>query len=185
MNRQPESLSSALCAEPSLKRLNQDTQIAYIGPQSSSDCTHLHITDDEANRRTKLLIVETVSSVFWFLMDATWMFGLGPIAVTMAVLTIVSNLLVFRWADRTPSYFLITAAMTFWALMNVFWMLTDVKLWKGGLALAAVFFVLGAISLISAFIAAKNNREALSAVIHRFRRFRVESRDDSSDGSEN
>lgn len=121
----------------------------------------------------KLVVIETVSSVCWFIMDASWMFGLSTAAMILAAFTIGTNLLVFRWAERSASYLLVTSAMTFWASMNVCWMLADIKVWAGGLTFAAVFFGLGALSLISAFLAAKGNRETIDAIIARFRRLRV------------
>lgn len=123
--------------------------------------------------QAKLVVIETLSSVSWFVMDASWMFGLSTAAIVFAALTIATNLLVFRWAERSASYLLVTVAMTFWASMNVCWMLDDIKVWQGGLTFAAIFFGLGALSLITAFIAAKGNREALDAIIARFRRLRV------------
>lgn len=125
---------------------------------------------------TKLLVIETICSVCWFVMDASWMFGLSKMAIVLAVLTIASNLLVFRFAERTASYLLVTAAMTFWASMNVCWMLNDLKVWAAGLTVAAVFFVLGTLSLIAAFASARSNRETLNAIIARFRRLRVPTR---------
>lgn len=122
---------------------------------------------------TKLVVIETLSSVCWFIMDASWMFGLPTAAMIFAALTIATNILVFRWAERSSSYLLVTAAMTFWASMNVCWMLNDIKVWSGGLTFAAIFFGLGALSLASAFIAAKRNREAIDVIIARFRRLRV------------
>lgn len=112
-------------------------------------------------------------------MDATWMFGLVPLTLTMAVLTIASNLAVFRYAERNASYYLITGAMTFWAAMNVCWMLTDIKVWKGGLPLAAVFFGLGTVCLVAAFITAKNKGETLADVAKRFRRLLLRNEDDN------
>lgn len=121
----------------------------------------------------RLVIVETISSVCWFLMDASWMFGLPMIAKVMAILTIATSLLIFKFTERAAAPMLVTAAMTSWAVMNVFWMLNDLTVWDGGLPVARAFFVIGALCLLGAMFTAKRSAEPVLAIIARFRRLRI------------
>ena len=131
------------------------------------------MSDEHDTTATRLYAVEIISSVCWFLMDASWMFGLTTLAVVLAVLTIATSLAMFLYIKRTASEFLITGTMVFWASMNVCWMLTDTQLWPGGLALAAGFFAGGSLCLAGAFLTAKNSREGLASIVGRFRRLRI------------
>lgn len=121
----------------------------------------------------RLVVVETISSVCWFLMDASWMFGLPMIAKVMAILTIATSLLVFKFTERAAAPMLVTAAMTSWAVMNVFWMLNDLTTWNGGLGVAQLFFVIGVVCLLGAMVTARHSTEPVLAVIARFRRLRI------------
>jgi hypothetical protein len=121
----------------------------------------------------RLIVVETVGSVCWFLMDASWMFGIPLSAKLFAVFTIFASLLVFRYTERVASQMLVTAAMAAWASMNVCWMLNDLKIWDGGVTVASAFFAIGAICLGAAVVTAKRSMEPIQSIIARFRRLRV------------
>jgi|AGTN01.2.fsa_nt_gi hypothetical protein len=121
----------------------------------------------------RLVVVETISSVCWFLMDASWMFGLPMIAKVMAILTIATSLLILKFTERHVAPMLVTAAMTSWAVMNVFWMLNDLTVWNGGLAVAQVFFAIGTLCLLGAMVTARRSSEPVLAIIARFRRLRI------------
>jgi len=125
------------------------------------------------NMSARLVVAETIGSVCWFLMDASWMFGIPVTAIPFAVLTIATSLLVFRYTERALSQMLVTAAMASWASMNVCWMLNDMKYWDGGLTVAAVFFGVGALCLLGAVVSAKRSMEPIQAIIARFRRLRM------------
>ncbi len=132
------------------------------------------MTDEQKSR---LVLVETISSVCWFLMDASWMFGLYTMAQIMAVLTVATSLWIFRYTERTMSDMLVTASVACWACMNVCWMLHDSKAITWGLTVAAGFFFGGAIFLVAAFFFARTHREMLESIIARFRRLRLSRRD--------
>ncbi len=121
----------------------------------------------------RLVLVETASSVCWFFMDSCWMLGLPTLAKVLAVLTIVTSLLIFAYTECSLSNMLVTAAMASWAFMNVLWMLNDLKSLPWGLAGAKIFCLTGAFCLLAAFLAGKNNREALDNILARFRRLRI------------
>ncbi len=126
--------------------------------------------DEKMNAR--LIVVETIGSVCWFLMDASWMFGISITAKILAVFTVAASLMVFRYTERAWSQMLVTAAMAAWASMNVCWMLHDLKSWDSGLSVAAVFFAVGAMCLVTAVLFAKRSMEPIQAIIERFRRLR-------------
>lgn len=127
--------------------------------------------------KSKLVVVETVSSLCWFLMDASWMFTLYTLAKIMAVLTIGTTLWVFRYTERNWSDMLVTASVACWACMNVFWMLNDSRLIDWGLKAGAFFFFAGALFLLGAFFSARSHKEMLENIIARFRRLRLSRRE--------
>lgn len=133
------------------------------------------MTDDQ---KSKLVLVEMISSVCWFLMDASWMFGLFWLAYLMAALTISTSLLLFRYTERTMSDMLVTAAMAFWAAMNVCWMVNDSKAIDWGIIAGGCFFGAGALCLLGAFFGGRSSSEVIAQIIARFRRLRVSRRDD-------
>src|SRR5215218_3331684 len=69
-------------------------------------------------QQDKLVLVETIGSVLWFIMDGFWMLNQAFAAKAMVIPTFVVNLLVFRWMvgdlDKDPRP--ITAARVLFAL---------------------------------------------------------------------
>lgn len=137
-------------------------------------------TMQSSDNFVKLEIVETVSSICWFSMDACWMLGLLVPAKIMAALTIVSSLLVFRYAQRSWPNLFVNAAMNCWAFMNIFWMLSDFKAVGWGLAAAQVSFGCGVLCLLGAAFSGRSLKGALDVILLRFRRFRVHRQEESS-----
>ena len=132
------------------------------------------MTEDQ---KAKLALFEMISSVCWFLMDASWMFALYIVSQIMAALTIASSLLIFRYTERNWSDMLITAATLFWAAMNVCWMLNDSKVIAWGVIAGGYFFGAGTLCLLGAFCAGSSSRQVLDHVVTRFRRLRITRRD--------
>lgn len=132
------------------------------------------MTEDQ---KSKLVLVEMISSVCWFLMDASWMFGLFSIAYLMAALTISTSVLLFRYTERTVSDMLVTAAMAFWAAMNVCWMVNDSKAIDWGIMAGGCFFGAGALCLVGAFFCGRSSADVIAQIVARFRRLRLR-RDD-------
>lgn len=123
-------------------------------------------------------VLETVGSVCWFLMDACWMLGLATMAQVMAVPTLLLSLVLFRFTARNLPDMMITATIAFWASMNVCWMLSDLGVWLGtGLVVAKVFFGLGSVCLFVALLSARTSKEAMYALLARFRRLRIQRKD--------
>lgn len=132
----------------------------------------------------KLEIVETVSSICWFLMDACWMLGLQVPAKVMAALTIASSLLVFRYTQRSWPNLFVNAAMNCWAFMNIFWMLSDFKAAGWCLAAAQVSFGCGVLCLLCAAFSGGSVKGAIEVILARFRRFRVHRQEESNSSRE-
>ncbi|HEU4404811.1 MAG TPA: hypothetical protein VFS43_05925 [Polyangiaceae bacterium] len=126
------------------------------------------------NREHGLVLVETAGSVAWFAMDASWMLSIAPLAVTLAVPTLLLNLLVFRFLRRTWAGWLVAGAMVAWACMNVLWMAYDLKLTAWGLAAGKAFLALGALMLVASVCISR--AEALALIATRFRRLRLRPR---------
>lgn len=125
------------------------------------------------NDKRYLLICETAGSVAWFAMDTCWMLGSARGSAALAIPTVILNLLIFRWVARTWADILVTGAMASWACMNVLWMTNDLQLLTWGLAAAHVFCVAGALMLAVALLASKWRKDALDALLRRFRRLRL------------
>lgn len=121
----------------------------------------------------RLILFETLSTVAWFLMDASWMLGFKVGAIALSVVTVATCLLVMPFDEKRPSILLIDAAVTAWACMNVGWMLTDIGIWHRGQLVARVFLAIGGGLLLSALLAAYGDSQLLQAILRRFRRFRL------------
>lgn len=125
-----------------------------------------------ADQQSKLLLVETVGSVLWFLMDGFWMLNQAFAAKLMIVPTLAVNLLVFRYTQRSFSHFAVSAAMNSWLLMNICWMVADLDKDPQALAVARGMFLLGVVLLLAVARNASNS-EGLSKVLTHFRRLRT------------
>ncbi len=117
------------------------------------------------------MLAETAGSVAWFAMDACWMLGWRDAAVTLAVPTILVNLLVVRVSPRGWPSWLVSGAMVAWACMNVLWMTHDFKMIGWGLVAGKACLALGAIMIAAAVLIGRS--EALRLLSTRFRRLRL------------
>lgn len=122
-------------------------------------------------RERALVLAETAGSVAWFAMDACWMLGARSLALALAVPTILLNVLVFRFVDRSWASWLVAGAMTAWSCMNVLWMAYDFKMVEWGLAGGKAFLALGALMLLAAIVVGRS--EAIALLAARFRRLRL------------
>jgi hypothetical protein len=122
-------------------------------------------------KERQLALVEAAGSVAWFAMDASWMLSVRSLAVTLALPTVLLNVLVFPFIVRSWANWLVAGAMVAWSCMNVLWMVYDLQLLAWGLSGGKVFLVLGALMLAAAGFV--NRSAALTLVAARFRRLRV------------
>jgi hypothetical protein len=121
----------------------------------------------------KLVLVETVGSVLWFIMDGCWMLNQVLPAKLMVLPTLAVNLSVFRYTRHSFSQFSVAAAMNSWVLMNIFWMISDLDKDVRPMAVARVMFALGMILLTLAVGRDAMHPERLTKVLAHFRRLRI------------
>jgi hypothetical protein len=120
----------------------------------------------------KLMLVETVGSVLWFVMDGFWMLNQAFPAKAMVLPTLAVNLFVFRYTKQSFAQFSVVAAMNSWLLMNILWMAGDLNKDPGPLVGARVMFALGIVLLALAVIINGAERERLTKALTAFRRLR-------------
>ena len=124
-------------------------------------------------QQDKLVLVETIGSVLWFIMDGFWMLNQAFAAKAMVIPTFVVNLLVFRYTKRSFSQYSVVAAMNSWLLMNVCWMVGDLDKDPRPITAARVLFALGIGLLGLAVGRDAMHPERLTKVLAHFRRLRI------------
>jgi hypothetical protein len=124
-------------------------------------------------RARRLVLLETVGSLCWFLMDGCWMLGLGGFARAFAVPTVVTQLVAFRYTDRSLVELAITGSVNCWVAMNVLWMFGDLEDRPGLFAAARVAFGAGLGLLVVAALRARSAAAVVRRALGRFRRLRV------------
>jgi hypothetical protein len=125
------------------------------------------------SQQQKQVLVETIGSVLWFMMDGFWMLNQALLAKLMIWPTIAVNLFVFRYTRHSFSQFAVVAAMNSWLGMNIFWMLGDLDKNPRPLEVARVMFGLGILLLALALIRDAMHPERLTKVLAHFRRLRT------------
>lgn len=113
-------------------------------------------------------ILDTINSIFWFLMDAAWMlevFGMAYLCILPTVLTGLALL----YVERRRAVFYINLAINCWIWMNTLWMLSETLETDALLNVSRALFSAGVIFII---MAAKNS-ESLQETFSHFKRFRV------------
>lgn len=121
----------------------------------------------------KLMFVETVGSVLWFVMDGFWMLNSPAPAKTMIMPTLIVNLFVFRYTRRSLAHLAVVAAMNSWLAMNIFWMVGDLDKAPDLIAIARVLFASGILLLVVAVASTGLQRERLTKAMSHFRRLRI------------
>jgi hypothetical protein len=124
-------------------------------------------------RGRRLVVLETVGSLLWFLMDGCWMLGLGVPAQALALPTLATHGLVFRYTERSVVELAVTGSVNCWVLMNVFWMIADLEGRPGLLAPARMAFAAGVALLLLAALRARATGEVVRRTLGRFRRLRT------------
>jgi hypothetical protein len=125
------------------------------------------------DQRDKQILVETIGSVLWFLMDGFWMLNQPVAAKAMVWPTLAVNLFVFRYTKRSFGQIAIVAAMNCWLAMNIFWMLGDLDTDPKPLAAARVLFFLGVALLAMAVGREAVGQRRVTDVLAHFRRLRT------------
>lgn len=130
----------------------------------------------ETARARRLVVLETLGSVSWFVMDGCWMLGLGGLARAMAVPTVATQLIAFRYTSRSPVELAVTGSVNCWVAMNVFWMFADLDDRPGLYPAAHIAFGAGLGLLLLAAVRARSAGELLKTALRRFRRLRMPTR---------
>ena len=112
-------------------------------------------------------VLDTLNSVSWFLMDASWMLENEAVSLTMIIPTILTGACLCYIEKRRTVVF-INCAILSWICMNVCWMLSET--WEEGayLTAAKTLFVLG-VGFVAAAIASS---DSVAETFSHFRRFR-------------
>ena len=125
------------------------------------------------DHRDKQILVETIGSVLWFLMDGFWMLNQPLPAKAMVWPTLAVNLFVFRYTKWSFGQIAIVAAMNCWLAMNVCWMFGDLDKDPQPLAAARVLFFLGVALLALAIGREAVSQRRVTDVLAHFRRLRT------------
>ena len=127
----------------------------------------------ETDRARHLAVLETIGSLFWFLMDGCWMLGLDGPARVLALPTVATQLIAFRHTPGSVVEMAITGSVNCWVLMNVFWMFGDLDGRPWLLTAARLAFVAGPGLLSLAALHARSTAELRKRALARFRRLRL------------
>lgn len=125
------------------------------------------------DQHQKLMLVETIGSVLWFIMDGFWMLNQALPAKAMVLPALAVNLFVFRYTKASFTHISVVAAMNSWLVMNICWMWSDLDKDPRPLAVARMMFALGAILLVLAVARDAMHPDRLTRVLAHFRRLRI------------
>lgn len=112
--------------------------------------------------------LDTINSVAWFAMDASWMLETPSISFAMIIPTILSAFCLVYIEKRSNVTF-INLAILSWICMNICWMFSEIMGNHQYLLLAKIFFGVGILCILIAVALSKNLTETFS----HFRRFRI------------
>ena len=113
-------------------------------------------------------VLDTLNSVSWFLMDASWMLENHAISGLMIIPTIMTGLFLC-YIEKRRNITFINLAILSWICMNVCWMGSEVLAMAHFLTVAKTLFVVG-VGFIALAVATSDN---LSDTFSHFRRFRI------------
>ena len=131
------------------------------------------MAQDETQQLHRQILIETLGSVLWFLLDGFWMLDLPLVAKALVLPTLGVNLLVFRYTHRSVSQLSVVAAMNAWLLMNIFWMFGEIDEKPAFLTAARGMFALGVTLLVVAFARDAADPSRRSQLLLHFRRLRM------------
>lgn len=129
--------------------------------------------DRAARAVRRLLVLETLGSVFWLLMDAGWMLGWPVVATLFIVPSLSTQLLVLLHTPRQWVPMGVAASVLLWLAMNVSWMLGEVWNLPALLPVARASFALAVAAFGVAFWKSRWHPEARLLLLASFRRLRT------------
>lgn len=112
--------------------------------------------------------LDTINSIAWFAMDASWMLETPVISFAMIVPTVLSAVFLCYIEKRATVTF-INLAILSWICMNISWMFSEVLGDAHYLPVAKIFFGVGILFVFIAVVKSDNLTETFS----HFRRFRL------------
>jgi hypothetical protein len=116
---------------------------------------------------------EGIGSIFWFAMDASWLWTWATGAYALIVPAAFCHLLVLWHSRAHRAELLVGLATLGWLGMNVLWMVGDLRKQPELLAAAKISFAAGVLFLALSFVVRQGAQEMLSETISRFRRMKV------------
>ncbi len=130
--------------------------------------------EKDGARERGLLFADTVSSIFWFLMDVGWFFESTVIVMVCAIPTMLFGALSFIFLPST-SYrqYLINGSMMAWMSMNFFWAIGDLHKISWATSLAGVSALCGVVVLGIALVLSFYDMGSWSEALKRFRRSKI------------
>jgi hypothetical protein len=115
--------------------------------------------------------LDTVNSVSWFLLDASWMLNIRELTYVMIIPTILSAL-ILCYIEKRSNILLINLAILSWILMNISWMFSELYNLPSFFSAAKILFFSGLILILAAIFTSKNITETFS----HFKRFRLKTK---------
>lgn len=112
--------------------------------------------------------LDTVNSVSWFAMDASWMLGGLGLSYFFILPTVFSGILLC-YIEKRPSVSFINGAILCWIFMNTLWMLSEHLESPLLLTYARISFGLGLLMIFGSILLTRDLKETFS----HFRRFRL------------
>ncbi len=120
-------------------------------------------------------LLDTINSVSWFLMDASWMLDIRELSMTMLVPTVLSGIFLC-YIEKRRSVTFINVAILNWICMNITWMFSEIYENDGLLTISKTFLAIGVACIGLSIYFSENLPETFS----HFRRFRVKRIKDKS-----
>lgn len=115
--------------------------------------------------------LELAASVAWLGMDFAWMEHWTYAALCLAVPTSLCSAAGVLTAEPSFAARAIAGAMASWAVMNCFWMMSDLDVYNG-IWIARTSFALGVLLLLLALIVSGSSSAVMLEVARKFRRMR-------------
>ena len=114
-------------------------------------------------------ISDSLNSILWFCMDASWLMGWKMGAYLLMIPVIATGVLTLISIEKRADIFFSIVALNCWILMNIFWMLGDMEVNQGLLVYSKIFFGIGLFCIILAVIISGDWKKTLSS----FKRMRI------------
>ncbi len=112
--------------------------------------------------------IEFWNSIFWFLMDAMWMFSQIELSLIFAIPTVLTGTIVIFMNNKFADI-LVDFSMLMWILMNISWLISEEFEIPELLLTAKSSFIIGIATLI---LASLKSDQGMDIIIKKFRRYK-------------